>query len=200
MTPKPTTPTSTPAPDLSSPSLLESLLSKGSSAPQAPVSPSLVGECIDNRHPTLTGRYLIEFALPDGTVERRWLPGLHQLAVRPHDRVLLVNPGNWPEPLVVGVIDGFANRPEPEAAVGASLTLQPDEVVRVHGINGEKLVEIRQESEGPVVRLLTPDVYLDLPGELKVSAQSIDMKAKLGAVKITAAHDVTVKGEAVHLN
>jgi hypothetical protein len=180
-------------------SLVEAMLAAAPAAP-SPGPPSLVGECVDNKHPSLTGRYLIAYALPDGTMVRRWLPGLHMLAVRPRDRVLLVNPGNWPEPLVVGVIDGFAHRPEAEASVGAQLTLQPDEVLRVNGTNGEKLIEIRQEEEGPVVRLLTPDVHVDLPGKLRLTAKSIEMNASLGDVKIKAAHEVIVKGEAVHLN
>ena len=70
---------------------------------------ALVGLCVDDRHPSLAGRVLVRTA--DGAGEReRWLATLAHLPVRREDRVLLLQPGNWPEPLVVGVIDGLRPR------------------------------------------------------------------------------------------
>lgn len=168
--------------------------------PAAPGEAPVVGECLDARHPTLLGRYLVRYPEPDGRPVERWLASLYGLPVRAHDRVLLIQPGNWPEPLVVGVIDGFAIRPEPPAVAAASLELKPDEVVRVVGARGEPLVEVRRNEAGPVVRLLTGDVQLELPGKLALSAKSIDLRATLGGVNITATDDVIVRGESVHLN
>lgn len=70
----------------------------------------------------------------------------------------------------------------------------------IHSHNGNPLVEICQENDQPVVRLLSDDVNLDLNGKLKISAQSIDLEAKRGRVSITAESDVVIKGEVVELN
>lgn len=183
------------------PSLLEAILSREPEPkPLLVAGLPLVGECLDDRHPTLLGRYLVRSDGPDGVPAEQWLASLYGLAVRRHDRVLLVRPGNWPEPVIVGVIDGFARRPEVPAAVGASLELRADEVIRVHGSRGEPLVEVRQAEGGPIVRLLAEDANLEMPGKLKLAAKSIELQATFGGIKIAATDDVRVTGESISLN
>src|SRR5262245_65044053 len=51
----------------------------------------LVGECLRTDHPTLTGRVLVRIAAADSPDIDVWLPALQGLAVRPGDRLIIVN-------------------------------------------------------------------------------------------------------------
>ena len=159
-----------------------------------------VGECLDDRHPSITGRVLISWQDAQSNTIEKWLPALQGLSVRKFDRVLLQQPVNWPEPIVFGVVDGCADRPEPDFESKHAIELKPDVAVRIDSHNGSPLVEICQVDDQAVVRLLSDDVNLDLNGKLKISAQSIDLAAKRGQVSITAEGDVVVKGEIIELN
>lgn len=173
-----------------------------------PVSPpagphetgSLVGEVVDARHPTLRGRVRVRWQDLDGHTFEKWLATLQSLPVRVADRVLMIQAANWPEPVVTGVIDGFARRPEPERATGASLELARDEAIRVRSASGEDLVEVFEDEHGPVIRLLSDDVDLDLRGTLRVRAKSIELRATEGDARVGASGDVRLEGETVHLN
>jgi hypothetical protein len=159
-----------------------------------------VGECLDDRHPSITGRVLISWQDAQSNAIERWLPALQGLSVRKLDRVLLQQPVNWPEPIVFGVLDGCVDRPDADFESKHAIELKPDEAVRIDSHKGSPLVEICQVDDQPVVRLLSDDVNLDLNGKLSVSAQSIDLVAKKGQVSITADSDVVVKGEIIELN
>ena len=159
-----------------------------------------VGECLDDRHPSITGRVLISWQDAQSNAIEKWLPALQGLPVRKLDRVLLQQPVNWPEPIVFGVVDACIDRPEPGFKSKNTIELKPDEAVRIDSQNGSPLVEICQVNDKPVVRLLSDDVNLDLNGKLKISAQSIDLAAKKGQVSISAEGDVVVKGEIIELN
>lgn len=160
---------------------------------------SLLGEVLDARHPTLVGRVLVRWEA-SGVERERWVPTLQGLPVRVGDRVVLMHPGNSREWVVVGVLDGFAKRPEVDRAAAASIELQRDEAVRVVGVDGQELIEIHQSDDGPVVRLLQDDVNLQLSGKLRIRAKGLELAAEEGPVKITASDDVVVKGEVIHLN
>ncbi len=160
----------------------------------------LVGECIDEKHPSLTGRVLVRWEDDQSNEFEQWVPALQGLSVRKHDRVLLQQPLNWPEPVVFGVLDGCLERPETEYSQKPSVELKPDETLRIESHNGQPLVEIIQKNDSPVVRLLSDDVNLDLNGKLSISAQSIDMRAKQGQFNIKSEANVVVKGEVIDLN
>jgi len=160
----------------------------------------LVGECIDDKHPTLSGRVLVRWESDEEQVER-WVPTLQQVPVRVHDRVLLMRPANFDEPVVTGVLDGFSRRTEPNRDTAASLDLKRDEAVRIASENGQGLVEIFQDKDGDaVVRLLDEDVNLEVPGKLRMKASRIEMEAVEGPVEIEASDDVNVRGEVINLN
>ncbi len=159
-----------------------------------------VGECIDDRHPSITGRVLISWQDAESNAIERWLPAMQGMSIRKLDRVLLQQPVNWPEPIVFGVLDGCVDRPDPDFETKHAIELKPDEAVRIDSHKGSPLVEICQVDDQPVVRLLSDEVNLDLNGKLSVSAQSIDLVAKRGQVSITADSDVVVKGEIIELN
>jgi len=163
-------------------------------------SESVVAECIEDCHPTLTGRVRVRWTDSSGEEQVQWVPTLAQVGVRKADRVLLTRACNWPEAVVIGVVDGFAVRPESPRTSAAAITLRPDEAVRVLDARGHELLEIITSESGPVVRLLQPDVNVELPGALKLNAASIEMTARSGPVSIQASDDVIFKGEVVRLN
>jgi len=165
-----------------------------------PTSAPIVGECLRTDHPTLTGRALVRIPEADGSVAELWLPTLLGLAVRPADRVLVLVPANHAEAVVVGVLDGFALRPEPRRETSATIALQPDERLLVTAANGQELLEVHLSNKGPVVRLLQPDVDVDVPGELRVRAKAVRLEAKTGSVEVQAHDDVVLRGETVKLN
>ncbi|PRP91112.1 hypothetical protein ENSA5_58490 [Enhygromyxa salina] len=160
---------------------------------------SLVGMCTDARHPTLSGRVCVRWTDANGE-HLRWLPVLHNLAIRERDQVLLLIPANTDGPVVIGVVDGFAKRPEPRSEPKHTVTLKPDESIRVVSEDGTELVAITPGESGPELRLLSADADLRLPGKLRLRAKAVTIEAEEGGVNIEANHDVNVRGEIVHLN
>ena len=176
--------------------LLEELLE----TPAAPTVPtSLVAEVVDDRHPTLLGRVLLRWTV--GAQRReRWVPTLHGLPVRRGDRVLLQQPANCCEPVVIGVLDGYATRSDEVAKDAARIELRPDEAVRLCDHRGRPLLELREGERGPVVQLCSPDLELAIPGDLDLRAKSVRVHAEDGSATVTAERDVVLRGETVHLN
>lgn len=157
----------------------------------------LIGTVLDDRHPQRPGRVLVRMPTPSGVLDL-WLPCLAHLAVRRDDRVLLLRPGNWPEALVAGVVDGLSTaRPEPRPA--ALIELRADEALEVRGQDGRSLLSIVPGSAGPVIRLARSDQRVEVAGHLEFAAESITLRAS-GAVGVQAGGDVEVVGEAIRLN
>ena len=80
------------------------------------------------------------------------------------------------------------------------MTLLRDESLKILTENGTPLVEVRRDDSGPVVRLLTKETSLDVPGELRINAHRIVMNATSGNACIAASDDVIVNGEMIRLN
>lgn len=184
--------------------LLETLLADWTETSEAaavePTSPTgaQVAEVVDERHPSLLGR--VRVAWSEGAQRRqRWVPCLRGLAARTGDRVLLQHPRGAREPVVVGVIDGFEERPAPRLS-GPSLELQADEGLTVYGHRGRPLLQVREGAHGPLVRLLRADVGLEVDGAFSLTARSIQLSATGGDARVEARDDVVVRGELIHLN
>lgn len=170
---------------------------------QEPVAAGMtcvVAECVEERHPTLVGRVRVRIVDAAGHSSEAWVPTLQGLPVRAADRVLMVRPGNGLEWIVTGVIDGFAARPKVEKTPAARLELKADESVQVVSAAGVPLIEVSQGQAGAVVKLLEPDVRVELAGKLAITAQDIQLEATRGQVKVKASDDVVVQGEIVRLN
>lgn len=159
----------------------------------------VVAECVDARHPILESRVRVRWTSEAGVVEDLWVPTLRGLALREQDRVLL-QPVDNHEPIVVGVVDGFARRELPARRPGPTVELKPDETFTVVTERGEVLLDVIRSAEGPVVRLLSKDTQLELPGKLRISASEIELRAERGSIQIEANDDVVVIGEMVRLN
>ena len=160
----------------------------------------VIGECLDPRHPTLLGRVRVRWRDPDGTKQERWLPTLMGLPVRAADRVMLLRPDDGSEPIVTGVIDGYAKRPELERSTAGQLEIKRDEALRIVGTDGEPLIEVFQGESGPVVRLIHDDLELAVPGKLRIRAKDVKLQAEQGQVELEATDDVVVRGEVIRLN
>lgn len=182
-----------------SPCSVDDVLAESATHEPVPPGVALVGECLDVMHPVLTGRVLVRLALPRGPVER-WVPTLHGLSLRVGDRVLVQRPANWPEAIVLGTVDGYARRPEPVRVAARSVELLRDESVMVLSAEGQPLVELYQGDSGPVVRLASGDVAIDVAGDLRVSARSVELAARAGEARLNASADVVVRGESIRLN
>ncbi len=166
-------------------------------ASPGPGSSALVGLCIDDAHPTLAGRVLVRTDAGAGEQDR-WLATLAHLPVRREDRVLLLQPGNWPEPLVVGVIDGLRERTAVSHAA-AALTMKNDETLEIRDADGAPLLAILPTPAGPVLRLACANQRLEIAGRLTFAADAIDFLAR-GEVSLAAGGDVVVTGEEIKLN
>jgi len=189
------------SPESGAESILDELVAAGASRPEPAAGPDpLVGDCVAARHPTLQGRVRISWTDAAGVSGERWLPTLAGVLVREGDRVLLAKPANFDEPVVMGVLDGFTERPEPAALRGPVLSVERDEALHVTTSEGEPLLEIRQEDSGPVVRIVKESLDLELPGRLRLSADAIELEARRGPVKVSATDDVVVQGEVIKLN
>ncbi|MBV1861639.1 MAG: hypothetical protein KUG77_24685 [Nannocystaceae bacterium] len=181
---------------------LDVLLDEHQARDESPASgPSCaMGLCVDERHPTLQGRVLVRWRAAGGQEQERWLPTLQGLPVRSEDRVLLMQPEGCDEPIVTGVIDGFAKRPVPEPSSAATLELKRDEAVRVVGADGKPLLELREGESGPVLTVLHDNLELATPGRLRLRGKSVELEAEQGSVNVRATDDVVVRGEVIKLN
>jgi len=189
------------APETESPSeLFEKILETPPTRSPWPVGEPFVAECTDAHHPTLQGRVRIRWdgaRHDDGEV---WVPTLHGQAIRKGDRLLVQTPHGGSEPIVIGVIDGFLPRPEPDRTVAARIEVKQDEVLQVCTQEGLPLIDIVRDDKGPVVRLLQSDTRIDIKGKLSITAAELELKAVKGEVRIQASDDVNVVGEVIHLN
>ena len=161
---------------------------------------TVVGEVIDARHPHLLGRVKVSIRLEAGNEHELWVPSMHGLSIRVADRVLVTQPGNFNEPVVTGVIDGFASRPELPKSPAARLELERDETITVVGSDGAPLLEVSESEGGSVVRLCRRDTDVQFAGKLVLSAEELDLRARRGQVNIKASEDVVVVGETIRLN
>lgn len=154
-----------------------------------------VAEVLDDRHPALAGR--VKIAEPDGPP--RWVPTLQGLSAREGDRVLVARPTGAAEPVVVGVLDGY--RPRTPAPTRARvIELRPDEAIAIQASDGRPLLEVLPSAKGPVLRVASDDLTLDVPGALRVEADQLELRARDGTARIEARDDVEIKGEVIHLN
>lgn len=160
---------------------------------------SFVGSVLAERHPVLLGRVLVRYDRDD-VPRDAWLPVMRGVAARFGDTVLLADPANWCEPLVVGIIDGFSEEKTRPPIVAHRLELRDDEVVEVCDSWGRPLLHIRDGADGPVLALARADVDLEIAGRLRIRADSLELAALRGAVAIDASDDVVIRGEIIHLN
>jgi hypothetical protein len=170
--------------------------------PPKPVWPDghVVATCTEQGHLTLTGRIRARCEDAHGRVVESWIATLSGLSVRVADRVLVLKLPEELDPIAVGVVDGFSRRPETPKLVAQVIEMKRDETLQVHAENGQALLQITRNEQGPMIRLLQADTQVELPGKLCIAAGAIELRARAGAVRIDASDDVEIVGEAIHLN
>ena len=169
-------------------------------SPKAWPEGHVVATCTEERHPTLTGRIRVRCEDTLGCVHENWVATLQGLNARVSDRVLVLKLPHQPDAIAVGVINNFNRRPETPRLVAQILEMKRDEALQVNAENGQPLLQIVRNQQGPVIRLLQTDTQVELPGKLCITAGAIEMRARAGAVRIDASDDVEIVGEAIHLN
>lgn len=182
------------------PSLAEQLLAKTLSDEvlRPPVNAALVGRCVaPSAESPAEGRYPVRYRRGDAPACTAHLLALAGVEPMPGDRVLLVEPDNLAEPVIVGVLgrEKYAGKTH-----GANLSLAPDQPLAITCPKGQPLLEIQLADQGIVVRLLQSDVTIDMPGSLEFSAETIAMSARSGDVCIESESDVVVRGTTIRLN
>jgi len=160
----------------------------------------VIATCTEDRHHTLAGRVRVRCEDARGCVHESWVATLRGLCVRVSDRVLVLKLPHQLDAIVTGVVDGFSHRPEAPKLIAHVLETKSDEVLQVNAENGQPLLQIVRNQQGPVIRLLQTDTQVELPGKLCITAGAIEMRARAGAVCINASDDVEIVGEAIHLN
>jgi hypothetical protein len=163
------------------------------------LAPTEVGVCVAEAHPTLAGRVLVRIEREQKSSEQ-WLPCLLQVRPREGDRLLVIRAAGSAEAIVAGVIDGYRRRADPDVRVANVRTVQDDESVRIQGPDGRGLVEVRASENGCVVTLLSPDATLSGQRSLAIEADEVTIRARQGAVSVSATDDVVVRGETINLN
>lgn len=153
-----------------------------------------LGLCVEQAD--IDDRYLVQWTDSEG-IQERYLPCLDHVKPQIDDRLLLLQPDNGEDAIIVGVLKGMGEKTD---RVSRSAIQPGRQGVRVLSHNGTPLVELRQGAKGPTLRLLNDDVDMEVAGELQIKAGSIALAAQQGDVKIEANDEVIIKGEMILLN
>lgn len=160
---------------------------------------AIAGACVDERHPSLQGRIRVA-PLPEGPrFEEQWVATLMGTPVRRGDRVLLL-PVAPVGLVVIGVLDGFAKRPESPKTTAAIVELKRDEALTVQAADGTTLVELTQGDQGPRLTVHSDDLEVRAPGRLRLRGKTVQIEAEQGQIDLKATDDVVVRGETIRLN
>ena len=172
----------------------------------APPSPApsmrssvVVGEVMETQHPLRPGRVLVSWRDAQRQTMTEWLLPERHLTLRAGDRVLLALPEGWNEFIVTGALGGEPTAPQAPPEHERRVTLQPGEVVRFVGHDGQPLVTVRQSPDGPVVELGEGNVELKAARTLRLSAQKVEITASTG-IDVRADGDTVVRGRTIRLN
>lgn len=92
-----------------------------------------------------------------------------------------------------------AAQPEPPLVPHATLGLKSGESIRIEGDSGQALMELYEGDRGPIVRLLSPDLEIEIAGALRISAATIALRAQQGPLHLDATTEVVLGGEAKDL-
>ena len=186
---------------------LDQLLERSAraSASSLDLGVTTVGECVDTHNPHLPGRVLVQIRDRKGHQASVWLPALLGLEPRIGSRVLVTKPDNWPEPLVSGVVGGLGVKPDETPTPRAvhsepRLRLELGEDLEICGPTGTPLVRVRATEGGPELSILTPDLELQVPGKLRMSAERIELRAQGGGLDLRSPGDTIVRSRTIQLN
>ena len=133
------------------------------------------------------------------------------LQVSPGDRVLIAMPANASLGVVTSLLARAGESPPPcetrpaapssSSPNGQSLVLRDEESLCVTTATGQTLIAIERGAGGPIIRLGADALELDMPGELRLVADSLRLTTRRGPISIESqTDDVIVQGRVIRLN
>ena len=164
------------------------------------VGSTILATVAEEAQPALPGRVRVCWEDGDGAERSMWVARLQGLVPRLDDKVIVTFPNNGADPVVTGVVDSLASKPDLRRTEGPNLVLKEDERLQISGPDGKAWLEVEAHPEGPRLRFLVPPEGLDLPGTVKISGDAVELKARKGEIRLDASGDVRVMGEIVRLN
>jgi hypothetical protein len=170
---------------------------KSEASPAFTLSACTVGRCLHARDPLGSRRVLVEYQDGAGEEYHLWLMPLLGLEIAEQDEVLLIEPRGSREPIIVGIVASPGRR---ACAAATELMLAAGESLTITASNGARLLEIAQQSSGPVVKLCEPNIRCELPGQLRIDAGSIELRTHAGDLQLESQDEVIVRGDLIRLN
>lgn len=161
---------------------------------------TFVAHVIEPRDPALRGRVLVRYE-PDGeTPQDAWIPVLRGLSVRFGDAVLVAGTSNGCDPVLVGIIDGFGMGSDPNRRPTSELELREDEVLEIRDSHGRVLLVLHEGDRGRTLRLVRPDLDVEVVGCLRIRSDELAIAALRSATMPAADDLVMVRGEVIRVD
>lgn len=190
---------------------LEQLLEQASRSHAADFAgKTLIGECLDTHNPHLPRRALIRARGQQGGAALAWLALAGDLEVRPGTKVLLDKPDNWPEPVIIGVIEGLETPSAPAAVDESALELGTGERLIVADSEGRALLEVWADPNGARVRLCREvlqreglereGLEVQALGHLRLAGGRLELRAGDGGLEVNGTGDGIVRAKTIRLN
>jgi len=164
------------------------------------VGNTILATVAEEARSALPARVRVSWEDGDGAERSMWVVKLQGLVPRLDDKVIVTFPSNGAEPVVTGVVDSLARKPDLRRTEGPNLVMKEDERLQISGPDGKPWLEVEAHPEGPRLRFLVSPEGLDLPGTIKISGDAVELKARQGEIRLDASGDVRIMGEIVRLN
>jgi len=195
--------------DNSSTDILESLIQKYGSATVAPTAVasgnSYLGEIIDTHHPDIPGRLFVRWQDENGHEQERWLMYCLSNGLYKGSKVLISQPANWSDCIVVAVL--ASSQPENRTKAientadqaPARLSIKASETIQVETESGKPLLQITHYDQGAVLRL-GKNINLELPGTFRIDADRIELNSKQGGTDCRSDGEIVCRSPRIRLN
>jgi len=172
-----------------------------SAASEARESPGcIVGEVLDTHHPHLPGRVFVRWLNAEGRATELWVQAERHLKLRKGDRVILTLPTGWQQWVVTGALGRELPSAQPPEDDAHELRLAPGQTIRVLGHDGAQLLSVRQGVDGPELQLGTGNVELKVARTLRISADTIELRAEHGGVDMRTEGEAVLRARTIRLN
>ncbi|MFZ5895130.1 MAG: hypothetical protein ACOY0T_28985 [Myxococcota bacterium] len=167
-----------------------------------PNSGCIVGEVLDTHNPHLPGRVFVRWLDAEQKKVELWVQAERHLKLRKGDRVLLTLPTGFQQWIVTGALGrDLSPAAVPEAAEDTpELRLEPGQAVRIVSHDGTQLITVRQGVDGPELQLGTGNVELKAARTLRLTADTIELRAQHGGVDLRTDGDAVLRARTIRLN
>lgn len=160
----------------------------------------IVGEVLDTHHPHLPGRVLVRWISAERKTTEHWVQTERHLRLRKGDRVIMTLPTGWKQWVVTGALGRDLDPQHEETTDVPELRLAPGQGLRITSHDGTPLLTVRQGVEGPEVQLGSDNVELKAARTLRLTADTIELRAKHGGVDLRTDGDAVIRARTIRLN